>query len=167
MLQQRLGSGDAGVLCDKVRKVAVAAFAAPAECVNEGIPFQTIFIRKSSCAVSKIYIFFQLCCGEGYYVDAFLWIFAAHHWNWVDSVGFKFTLVSAWICTCLSVLCTPHFYPWTLKFARIYCNFLKTDDDEIDLTALLINTDVTCYIKVHVVLIMCWKPCCLEVFGLF
>ena len=57
MLQQRLGSGDAGVLCDKVRKVAVAAFAAPAECVNEGIPFQTIFIRKSSCAVSKIDIF--------------------------------------------------------------------------------------------------------------
>ena len=72
MLQQRLGSGDAGVLCDKVRKVAVAAFAAPAECVNEGIPFQTIFIRKSSCAVSKIDCFFQLCCGEGYYVDAFL-----------------------------------------------------------------------------------------------
>jgi hypothetical protein len=50
LLQRRAGSGDAGVLSDKVRWVAAAAATARAECVNEGIPF---YPQKLSAAVSK------------------------------------------------------------------------------------------------------------------
>ena len=49
MLQRRAGSGDAGVLSDKVRGLAATA-AARAECVNEGSPF-LFYPQKLSTAV--------------------------------------------------------------------------------------------------------------------